>query len=86
MGPEALDVDVEGLGVAHIVRTPHPVDEGVSGEDAPCVLDEQHQELEFLAAQVDLLTPDEDPVAIRVDPDTAHLEHPTALGGLVGGW
>ena len=78
-------MDVEGLGVAHVVRTPHPVDERVAGEDAACVLDQQHEQLELLATQVDLLAPDEDPVTIGIDPDTAHLEHPAAVGGLLHG-
>src|SRR5690606_11786385 len=30
---QSLDVHIEGLGVPHVVRAPHPVDELAAGED-----------------------------------------------------
>ena len=45
---------IERFGVPDVVGAPDAVDEHVAGEDAARVLDQQSQELEFLAPQVDL--------------------------------
>ena len=45
---EPLDVDVEGLGVPHVVGSPDPVDQGLAGEDPPGVGEEELQQLELL--------------------------------------
>ena len=76
---EPLDVDVQGLGVAHVVGAPHPVDERVAGEDAAGVVEQQLQQLELLQRQRHGLAPDHDLVAVGVEPDVAHLEHAVAL-------
>ena len=75
MAAQTLDVHVEGLGVAEIVRAPHPVDQDVAGEEAPRVLHQEREQLELLAAEMDLVAADEDQVAIGVDLDAAGLEH-----------
>ena len=48
---QALDVDVEGLGVADVVGAPHPVDEHVAGEHPAGVLEQQREQLELLERQ-----------------------------------
>ena len=45
---QALDVDVEGLGVADVVGAPHPVDQHVAGEHPAGVLEQQREQLELL--------------------------------------
>ena len=85
VGPQPLDVDVEGLRVAEVVGAPDAVDQHVAGEQPAGVLHEQRQQLELLAAEVDLVAPDEHQVAVDVDLDAAGLEDRARLGSALGG-
>ena len=49
-------MDIEGLGVAHVVVAPHPVDERRALEHPPGVLHQQRQHLELLEWEIDLLS------------------------------
>src|SRR5262249_58195918 len=46
LGPQALDVHVEGLGVAEVVGSPDPVDEHVAGEHPAPVREHQLHHLQ----------------------------------------
>src|SRR5438105_8894042 len=78
LGPEALDVDVEGLRVADVARPPHPVHQGVAGEDPAGVDQQQLEEVELLEGQLDGLAPHRHLVADGVEADVGHLDD---LGG-----
>ncbi|SLD70095.1 Uncharacterised protein [Mycobacteroides abscessus subsp. massiliense] len=57
---------VEGLGVAHVVRTPHPVDQLTAGEHPAAVADQVFQEVELLERQSDCLAVHGDGVPIDI--------------------
>ena len=68
-------MDVERPRVTEVVGSPDPVDERLAGEHAAGVLHQQLEELEFLARQVDGLSPDGDLEPLRVEPDTPGFEN-----------
>ena len=68
VGSEALDVDVERLGVADIVGSPDPVDQSVVGEHPPGVLDKKKQKVELLPAQLDVVAREPAPSGGRCRP------------------
>src|SRR5437016_3852648 len=78
LGPEAVDVDVEGLGVADVVRPPDPVDQRVAGEDPTGIGQEKLQQLELLERQSHVARAHDHLVAAGVEPHLADLED---LGG-----
>src|SRR4051794_23274593 len=47
LGPESLDVYVERLGVAHVVRAPHAVDDDFTRQHATDVRHQQFEQLEL---------------------------------------
>ena len=51
LGSQPLDVDVEGLGVADVVRAPHPVDQRLAGQHPPGVGEQELEQLELLQRQ-----------------------------------
>src|SRR6266516_1725818 len=69
-GAEALDVDVEGLGVAHVVEAPDAVDQHL-------------EQLEFLEREADRLAAHRDLVSFLVEADAGDLQH--GAGGAGGG-
>src|SRR5438477_2343926 len=75
LGPEPLDVDVEGLGVADVVRPPDPVDQRVTGEDSAGVGQEQLEQLELLERQGDVARAHHHLVTVGVEPHLTDLEH-----------
>ncbi len=68
-------MDVEGLGVAHVVGAPHPIDEGVASEHPTGVGQEQREQLELLEGQGHVGPPDPHLVALGVEVHVAHLDH-----------
>ena len=72
--PQPLDVHVERLGVAEVVRAPDAVDEHVAGEHAARVRHEQLEQLELLERQRDRVAAHVHLVARRVEADVADLE------------
>src|SRR4051812_29018572 len=58
LGAQALDVHVERLGVAHVVRAPDPVDQRLAGQHPSGVLEQELQELELLQRQLHELVAD----------------------------
>ncbi len=66
---------VEGLGVAEVVGSPHPVDELAAREHAPRVAQQQLEQLELLQRHRDLAAVDLDRVALHVHAHGADLEH-----------
>ena len=75
LGPQALDVHVERLGVAEVVRAPDAVDEHVAGQHPAGVRQQQLEQLELLQRQRDELAADGHLVARGVEADVADLEH-----------
>ncbi len=75
LGPQPLDVDVEGLGVADVVRTPDAVDERLPGQHPAGVAHQQLQQFELLQRQRHLIAAQVDLVAAGVETQTADLEH-----------
>ncbi|KIX78571.1 hypothetical protein SF12_08360 [Streptomyces sp. MBRL 601] len=67
-------MDVEGLGVAHVVGAPDPVDELHPGQHASGVAQQHLQEVELLERQVDLAAGDGDHVPVDVHPHRAGLQ------------
>ena len=68
----------------HVVGPPDPVDQRVAGEHPAGVLHQQGQQLELLAPEVDVLAPDEDPVAVGVDLDVARRRRAPPCRAAVG--
>ena len=54
LGPQPLDVHVQGLGVAHVVSAPDPVDELHPGQHPVGVAQQHLQQLELLERQLHL--------------------------------
>src|SRR5690625_2740234 len=73
--PDPLDVDVEGLGVPHVVRAPHPVDELAAGQDVVDVPHEHLEELELAQRHPGRFPVDEQLVPPDIHPHVADLEH-----------
>src|SRR3954454_11527572 len=69
LGAQPLDVDVEGLGVAHVVRAPDPVDQLHAGEHAAGIAHQELQQVELLERQRDLRAVHRDHVPVDVHPD-----------------
>jgi hypothetical protein len=61
--PQSLDVGVEGLRVAHVLGSPHIVDQELPGEEAALPLEEELEEAELLRREPHELPPDRDLVA-----------------------
>ena len=74
LGPQALDVHVERLGVADVVAAPHPVDQRLARQHPPGVGQQQVQQLELLQRQGDVFAVDRDPVLVGVEDDVADGE------------
>ena len=74
LGAEPLDVHVERLGVAEVVRAPDPVDEHVAREHPARVRQQELEQLELLERQRGDLAAHPDLVARGVDPHVADLE------------
>ncbi len=56
------------------MRTPHPVDQGLTGEDPPGVREQQLEQLELLQRQVDQLAPHQNLVTLGIEAHVAHDE------------
>ena len=63
---QALDVHVQGLGVADVIGAPHPVDELPAGEHPPAVAQEVLQEIELLQRHGHRIAVDGDDMALDV--------------------
>src|SRR6266705_746205 len=74
-GAEALDVDVEGLGVAHVVEAPDAVDQHLAGQHPVAVLHQDLEELELLEREAHGIAPNGDLVALLVETDPGRLDH-----------
>ena len=79
LGPQPLHVHVEGLGVAVVVRAPHPVDEHVAREHPPGVGEQQLEQLELLERQRDALAAHRHLVTRGVETHVADLQHLVGL-------
>jgi hypothetical protein len=55
--PKAFDVHIKRLRVAHVMRTPHAVDEEIASEYATCVQQQNFQEFELFQGQRNELAP-----------------------------
>src|SRR5512132_1698824 len=73
-GTPTLDVGVQGLGVAHVVVAPDPVDQGLAGQHPVAVLHQDLEQLELLEGEVDRLAADGDLVPLLVKTDAAGLD------------
>src|SRR5207344_1163716 len=71
LAAQSLDVHVERLGVAHVVGSPHSIDERVASEHATGVLEQQREELELLQWQAHPLPADRDFVVVGIEPHVA---------------
>src|SRR5690606_40078403 len=63
---DALDVNIQRLGVAEVVATPHAVDQLAAGEHPACIAHQQLEQLELLERHVDLAAVDRDRVPVDV--------------------
>ena len=66
LAAQPLDVHIEGLGVPHIVRAPHPVNQLAAGEHLAGVAQQHFQELEFLQRERHLFAVDADHMPLHV--------------------
>ena len=83
--PQPLDVHVEGLGVADVVRAPHPVDELPRVSTRPALRSSSSSSSNSLSGSATVRAGNGHDVALHVHPDRAGLEHagqPIRLGGL----
>ena len=78
---EPEDVGVHGARGREALVPPHLVEEALTSEDLPPVLDEAAQRVEFLACQPDLSARSEDLPAAEVYPNVAERELLTLLSG-----
>ena len=74
LAPQALDVDIEGLGVAHIVAAPDAVDDLASGYDVSRVAQQQLKQFELAQRQPHLLPIDVHLVALHIDTHPVRLD------------
>jgi hypothetical protein len=74
LGAQSLDVDVEGLGVADVVRTPDAVYQLHPGEHPAGVAQQHLQQLELLQRHRHRVAVDRDHVPFDVHPDRAGLD------------
>jgi hypothetical protein len=70
---QAADVDVQGLRRAEPVRVPDLVDQALAGDDRAGVLDQEPQQVELLAAELQLLAAKNRTPPGRIHPDVAQL-------------
>src|SRR5207253_4010865 len=77
----AEDVGVHGARGREALVPPHLVEEALTSEDLPPVLDEAAQRVEFLACQPDLSARSEDLPAAEVYPNVAERELLELLSG-----
>ena len=69
LGAQSLHVDVQRLGVAHIVTAPHPLDQLGTGEDSAGIADQRGQQVELLQRELDLFPPDRHHMPFRIQPN-----------------
>ena len=68
-------MDVEGLGVSHVVGAPDPVDQLTARHNATGVANQHFQKLEFLQRQLHFLTAHRDHVTVNIHAHTTGFEN-----------
>ncbi len=71
-------MDVERLGVAHVVRTPDPVDQLSASQHPPAVAHQVFQQVELLERQRDGVTVHRDDMALHIHANRPGLQHAIA--------
>src|SRR5262245_13495751 len=75
--PAYVGVDAARLDLA--LEAPHPLEQPVAGQHAPCALDQVAEKLELLVGEADLLSPIADDEGVELD---LPVLVPVALGRL----
>ena len=81
LGAQSLDVDVKGLGVAHVVDAPDAIDELGAGHDSSHIAQQHLEQLELLEGQLHRFARDAHLVTLDVHAHPGPLED---VGGLLG--
>src|SRR5262245_55647190 len=75
LGAQALDVDVQRLGIADVVRSPHPVDQLHPREHASGVAEQHLEQLELFQWKLQGLSADGHDMAFDVHAHWSAFEH-----------